>query len=280
MNGIICINKPQDWTSFDVVNALSKKYRIKVGHTGTLDPKATGVLVCLVGATKVLPYLDMSTKRYTATCKLGIKTDTGDVWGNIIESSDSVHQIDNNQLKIILEGFIGKSVQQVPMTSAKKVKGKKLYEYQRENIKIEPIYQEIEIIEIELLSISDTEFTFSALVSSGTYMRTLCEDIASKLGTIGTMSQLVRTHCGQFNLDDCVSIDDALGRLTLIPIDEGLTHYPQIEIDEPLIVYSGKRIKEQFVGDQVLVTHKGKALAIYRYDKDLKEYKSQRGLWT
>lgn len=277
MHGILCINKPKGWTSFDVVNKVSRFYRTKVGHTGTLDPQATGVLVCLVGLTKALPFIDSKTKRYQATCQLGLKTDTGDIWGKTIQKQ-SISPVTKEQLKTVLVSFMGQSSQRVPMTSAKKVKGKKLIDYQREKIEVQQQYTNIEIFDIKLLSISETSFEFEALVSHGTYIRTLCEDIAQKLNNIGTMSSLVRTENGPFKLSDCIDIED-LGQRDLIPIAKGLSHYKSLEIDDIKAIYNGKNIKHEYIDDQIAITHHDEIVAIYQYDDQIKEYRSQRGLW-
>lgn len=277
MHGILCINKPKGWTSFDVVNKVSRFYRTKVGHTGTLDPQATGVLVCLVGLTKALPFIDSKTKRYQATCQLGLKTDTGDIWGKTIQKQ-SISPVTKEQLETVLVSFMGKSSQRVPMTSAKKVKGKKLIDYQREKIEVQQQYTNIEIFDIKLLSISETSFEFEALVSHGTYIRTLCEDIAQKLNNIGTMSSLVRTENGPFKLSDCIDIED-LGQRDLIPIAKGLSHYKSLEIDDIKAIYNGKNIKHEYIDDQIAITHHDEIVAIYQYDDQIKEYRSQRGLW-
>lgn len=277
MHGILCINKPKGWTSFDVVNKVSRFYRTKVGHTGTLDPQATGVLVCLVGLTKALPFIDSKTKRYQATCQLGLKTDTGDIWGKTIQKQ-SISPVTKEQLKTVLVSFMGQSSQRVPMTSAKKVKGKKLIHYQREKIEVQQQYTNIEIFDIKLLSISETSFEFEALVSHGTYIRTLCEDIAQKLNNIGTMSSLVRTENGPFKLSDCIDIED-LGQRDLIPIAKGLSHYKSLEIDDIKAIYNGKNIKHEYIDDQIAITHHDEIVAIYQYDDQIKEYRSQRGLW-
>lgn len=277
MHGILCINKPKDWTSFDVVNKVSRFYRTKVGHTGTLDPQATGVLVCLVGLTKALPFIDSKTKRYQATCQLGLKTDTGDIWGKTIQKQ-SISPVTKEQLETVLVSFMGQSSQRVPMTSAKKVKGKKLIDYQREKIEVQQQYTNIEIFDIKLLSISETSFEFEALVSHGTYIRTLCEDIAQKLNNIGTMSSLVRTENGPFKLSDCIDIED-LGQRDLIPIAKGLSHYKSLEIDDIKAIYNGKNIKHEYIDDQIAITHHDEIVAIYQYDDQIKEYRSQRGLW-
>lgn len=277
MHGILCINKPKGWTSFDVVNKVSRFYRTKVGHTGTLDPQATGVLVCLVGLTKALPFIDSKTKRYQATCQLGLKTDTGDIWGKTIQKQ-SISPVTKEQLETVLVSFMGQSSQRVPMTSAKKVKGKKLIDYQREKIEVQQQYTNIEIFDIKLLSISETSFEFEALVSHGTYIRTLCEDIAQKLNNIGTMSSLVRTENGPFKLSDCIDIED-LGQRDLIPIAKGLSHYKSLEIDHIKAIYNGKNIKHEYIDDQIAITHHDEIVAIYQYDDQIKEYRSQRGLW-
>ena len=277
MHGILCINKPKGWTSFDVVNKVSRFYRTKVGHTGTLDPQATGVLVCLVGLTKALPFIDSKTKRYQATCQLGLKTDTGDIWGKTIQKQ-LISPVTKEQLETVLVSFMGQSSQRVPMTSAKKVKGKKLIDYQREKIEVQQQYTNIEIFDIKLLSISETSFEFEALVSHGTYIRTLCEDIAQKLNNIGTMSSLVRTENGPFKLSDCIDIED-LGQRDLIPIAKGLSHYKSLEIDDIKAIYNGKNIKHEYIDDQIAITHHDEIVAIYQYDDQIKEYRSQRGLW-
>lgn len=277
MHGIICINKPKDWTSFDVVNKLKRHYKTKVGHTGTLDPQATGVLVCLVGLTKVLPYMEMSTKRYRASCKLGIKTDTGDIWGNVIQEDQNV-KITQQDLIEVLNSFIGTMSQRVPMTSAKKVKGKKLIDYQRQNIEVETQYTNIEIFECNLLEFNESEFSFDVLVSSGTYIRTLCEDIAEKLNTIGTMSSLVRTEAGQFRLGDCVTLDQ-LDDAELIPITEGLKHFPQVVVSDKNQIIHGKPLESDYQGNQILVIFDDEPLAIYQYQPETKTYRSRRGLW-
>lgn len=280
MQRIICINKPKDWTSFDVVNKLSKKLRTKVGHTGTLDPKATGVLVCLVGATKLLPYMDMSTKEYIGTCQLGLKTSTGDIWGKEIDKDDSNYQPTLEEVITVLNSFNQKTYQQkVPMTSAKKVKGKKLMDYQRENIEIETQYAKVTIHSIELLNYELGEITFKAKVSSGTYIRQLCEDIAEKLGTLGTMSALERTACGVFTLEQCINIEDVT-EASGVDIIEGLRHYPQVEVDDPTWVYHGKKYDAPLTAQDILLIHKGQPLAIYTYDHQLQQYRSLRGLWT
>lgn len=212
MNGIIIVNKEQNWTSNDVVQKVKKITGKKVGHTGTLDPLATGVLPLLIGkGTMLSKYLVNHDKTYIAKIKLGVKTDTADSEGNVIleEVVDS-KIFDEEKIKEILKSFIGKQKQTPPIYSAIKVKGKKLYEYARMGQKVEIPEREIEIYDIELLSFSkeSSEIEYKVSCSKGTYIRSLCEEIAKKLGTIGFMEYLNRTRVGEFRLEDAVTIDE------------------------------------------------------------------------
>lgn len=212
MDGIIIINKPQNCTSHDVVYKVKKIFNQKVGHTGTLDPMATGVLPLLVGkGTLCSKYLINHDKTYQVELELGKKTDTGDIEGNIIEKEE----VDSNILEIknienTLNSFLGKQEQIPPMYSAIKVNGKKLYEYARKGQKVEIEPRKIEIFEIKLLKIDKKNKTISFTVhcSKGTYIRSLCEDIAQRLGTIGFMKSLNRTQVGEFYLEDAITIND------------------------------------------------------------------------
>jgi len=207
MNGILLVNKPKDYTSRDVVNKLTKIFNTKkIGHTGTLDPIAEGVLVITIGkCTKLCDLLTSSYKEYIATIKLGIKTDTLDITGNILEQKD--FKITEDQVKEVLNSFKGKSIQEVPIYSAIKVNGKKLYEYAREGKSIELPKREIDIKSIELLEYKNDEITFKTTVSKGTYIRSLINDICIKLNTVGTMSNLVRTKQGKFNIEDSYTLE-------------------------------------------------------------------------
>lgn len=187
MNGVIVINKPKGYTSHDIVNVVRKKLNTKkVGHTGTLDPDATGVLPILVGtATKISKYLIEHKKTYIATVKLGYKTETGDASGKVIKEDKHFQKIDKKDIENALNTFLGKREQVPPMYSAIKVNGKKLYEYAREGKKIEVKPREIEIYDICLEEYNNNdEISFKVNCSKGTYIRTLCESIAEKLGTI------------------------------------------------------------------------------------------------
>lgn len=183
MDGVLIINKPKGFTSHDVVNVLRKTLNTKkVGHTGTLDPNATGVLPILVGtATKISKYLIEHDKTYIATIKLGEKTETGDNEGHIIEQDLNFQNISSEQVENVLKTFIGKQKQIPPVYSAIKINGKKAYEYARQGQAIELEPRDIEIYDIKLISFENDEITFEVSCSKGTYIRTLCEDIAEKL---------------------------------------------------------------------------------------------------
>lgn len=183
MDGVLIINKPKGFTSHDIVNVLRKALNTKkIGHTGTLDPNATGVLPILVGtATKISKYLIEHDKTYIATIKLGEKTDTGDSEGNIIEQDSNCHNLSFEQIEKVLKTFIGKQKQIPPKYSAIKVNGKKAYEYARQGQAVELVAREIEIYSIKMIKLADKEITFEVSCSKGTYIRTLCEDIAEKL---------------------------------------------------------------------------------------------------
>lgn len=209
MDGIIIINKPKGYTSHDVVNKIRKIYNTKkVGHTGTLDPNATGVLPILIGkATKLSDYLMEHNKTYIATMKLGERRDTGDSEGKVIETKET-NEPSEDVVKNVLNSFLGKQLQTPPMYSAIKIQGKKLYEYAREGKQIEIPKREIEIYSINLESIKNLEIKFTVTCSKGTYIRTLCEDIAIKLETVGYMKELIRTKVDRFSINEAYTIEE------------------------------------------------------------------------
>ena len=210
MDGIIVINKEKGYTSHDVVAKLKKKLNVsKVGHTGTLDPNATGVLPILIGkGTKFSKYLINHDKIYEVELELGKKTDTADIEGKVIEEKNVNFEFISNNLENILKTFIGRQMQVPPMFSAIKKNGKKLYEYAREGKEIKIDAREIEIYNIELLSYKNNSVNFKVACSKGTYIRSLCEDIAEKLNTVGFMKNLKRIQVGKFNIEESVYIDD------------------------------------------------------------------------
>lgn len=272
MNGILVVNKPNNYTSRDVVNKIGGILKTKkVGHTGTLDPIATGVLVvCIGNTTKLCELLTSEYKEYIATIKLGIKTDTLDTTGTIIEKKD--YNVSENQIKEVLNTFLGTSIQTTPIYSAVKVNGKKLYEYAREGIQVELPKREINITNIELLSYKDDEIIFKTTVSKGTYIRALIDDICTKLNTVGTMSNLQRTKQGNFSIEDSYTIEDIQsGNYKLLSIEESLTSLEQITINEELYnqVKNGSIIDKTFKNDIACLNYKGNIVAIYQtYHKD------------
>lgn len=211
MNGILIVNKPLNCTSHDIVYKIKKITDEKVGHTGTLDPMAEGVLPILIGkGTLLSKYLINHDKKYIAKIQLGVKTDTADREGKIIEEQEVNKKIlEKQNIERTLSTFIGKQEQIPPIYSAIKVNGRKLYEYARkgQNVEIKP--RQIEIYDIKLLNIykEENQIEIEVFCGKGTYIRTLCEDIAKKLGTIGYMKSLKRVQVGDFKIEDSVDID-------------------------------------------------------------------------
>ena len=237
MDGIIVINKEKEYTSHDVVAKVKKKLNIsKVGHTGTLDPNATGVLPILIGkGTKFSKYLINHDKTYEVDLELGKKTDTADIEGKIIEEKNVDEEYIKKNLLQVLESFLGKQKQVPPMYSAIKKNGKKLYEYARAGEKIEIEPRKIEIYKIELIEHNGNNIKFIVSCSKGTYIRSLCEDIAEKLNTLGYMRNLKRIQVGEFNIKDAIYIDDIdLENVNehLITLEEILREIPCINLDE------------------------------------------------
>ena len=206
---ILNLNKPVGWTSFDVC----KKIKVitqekKVGHAGTLDPFATGVLIVGTGIdTKQLNNISNNNKSYDASILLGSSTDTLDVDGSIIKNKN-VPELTEKIIQNVLESFIGDYYQKPPMYSAKKVQGKKLYEYARKNITIERKTVIRRIYSISLNNFTDKNISFSVVCSKGTYIRVLGKEIAEKLGTLGHLDGLIRTKVGQFCIDKSQSIEN------------------------------------------------------------------------
>ena len=241
MNGIIVINKSKGCTSHDIVKRAKRILNEKVGHTGTLDPNATGVLPLLVGkGTQISKYIINHDKTYEAILQLGTKTDTADGEGNILEtgevSEESLQQINIDK---VFKSLIGKQNQVPPMYSAIKVNGKKLYEYARNGEEVELKPRKIEIYNIELIKIDKdkNEIEFKVDCSKGTYIRSLCVDIANKLGTIGYMKELNRTKVGIFEISDAITIDELennkqLANNKVIEMDDLLKSKPKIILED------------------------------------------------
>lgn len=256
MNGVIIVNKPLGITSQDVVTQIKKSMQIKsVGHAGTLDPLASGVLPILVSkGTKISKYLIDHDKEYIATLKLGQKTDTGDITGEVIEEKEvQTNALDEENIKDILASFIGEQEQIPPMYSAIKVHGKKLYEYARMGEKVEVKPRKIKIYNIELLNIdiNSKEIVYKVVCSKGTYVRKLCEDIAKELGTVGTMSGLTRTKVGEFNIEQAIDLEKLVNisnkeieEKYLISIEQACKLYDSITLktDDELNLFINGRI--------------------------------------
>ncbi len=280
MDGIILVNKPIGMTSHDVVNQLRRiLHTKKIGHCGTLDPMATGLLVvCVNKATKVLQFLMNDEKVYTAALTLGKMTDTYDQEGKIIEEKD-VPILTKEEVTEVLNSFLGESMQVPPMYSALKVNGKKLYEYAREGKQVEVEPRKIVIHEIELVSYQDSEIVFRCRCSKGTYIRSLCVDIASRLGTVGYMSALNREQVGVFSLEDSSTLEEIeAGNYRLISLEKALSGYQSLMIEDENIVYHGKTIRSDLEGLVVIKNKEGKVLAMYQ-QAGMHTLKNVRGLW-
>lgn len=212
MDGILVVKKEKNYTSHDIVAIVKKITKTKVGHTGTLDPMATGVLPLLLGeGTKLSKYLIQHDKIYIATIKLGQKTDTQDAEGKVIEEKNVKSDLLNEEnVKTILNNLKGRQVQTPPIYSAIKVNGKKLYEYARKKQEVEIPKREIEIYEMELIGINESEktITFKVHCSKGTYIRSLCETISEKLETVGYMKELERIKVGSFFENEAVTLEE------------------------------------------------------------------------
>lgn len=277
MDGIIIIDKPQNMTSFDVVNKVKRITRAKVGHSGTLDPMATGVLVIATNrATKALSYLGIEDKVYHASMTFGTRTHTGDIWGEVLETQVAP-KISIDSIQDVLKSLIGKMEQRVPKVSAKKVDGKRSYQYVLDDEEVKQLYTSIEILSLDFISFDGTTLEFVAKVSNGTYIRTLCEDIAEKLGTIGTMTALRRTQVGKFSLENAVQLEELSMMTPVIPIKDAID-FPKIVDPQYLTsIRDGKRIELETEHDEVLVDA-GAYYAIYEREEK-NTFKSVRGLW-
>lgn len=269
MDGIIIINKEKGWTSNDVVQKVKHIFNEKVGHIGTLDPLATGVLPLLIGkGTLLSKYLINHDKQYVATMKLGFKTTTGDSQGDVIEEKNVTNEmLKEENVTNLLKSFKGKQSQIPPMYSAIKINGKKLYEYARKGQTIEVKPREVEIYDIKLISISKEiqEIVYKVSCSKGTYIRTLCEDIAERLGTVGHMVNLERTKVGEFTIEQSLKISEIKNEQAFL--EEHVTTIENFFDDKDKIVLHDNKIKQFLNGVRV---YSEKENNIYRiYDKTL-----------
>lgn len=277
MDGVLIVNKEKGVTSRDVVNKICKILNTKkVGHTGTLDPIATGVLVVCVGkATKLVEILTSEDKEYIATVKLGVLTDTLDTDGKVLEEKDVF--IKKEDLVRTLNSFVGFYDQEVPIYSAVKINGKKLYEYARSNIKVDLPKRRVEIKKIELLEFNKDHYKFKVLVSKGTYIRSLIKDINDKLKIIGSMSDLIRTKQGDFDIKDSYTISEINdSKYNLLTVTDVLKDENCVIIDDTLfkVVKNGGLIDNVYNKSFVTFIYNEKVVSIYKsYEKDNRKMK-------
>ncbi len=280
INGVIIINKEQGFTSHDVVAIMRKVLGTKkVGHTGTLDPQATGVLpVCVGKGTKVSDMLTNSDKEYVARVRLGTTTDTEDIWGEVLTSADCSH-ITLDMVKNVASEFTGEIEQIPPMYSAVKIDGKKLYEYARSGTQVERKSRKVTIHSIDIEGFDSGEFTMRVSCSKGTYIRTLCADIGEKLGVGACMSGLIRTRSSVFTLDMARAIDEVkeiaskgeVGGL-IIPVDALFTELPEIRLNDD---YTAKILNGMFLsvphgeGEYRVYSAKGEFICVGKVEDGL-----------
>lgn len=279
MDGILIIDKEKNYTSRDVVNIVSNSLKTKkVGHTGTLDPLATGLLVICVGkATKLVDILTNHDKEYIADITFGIETDTLDSTGKIIRKENKI--IKKEDIIQVLNSYKKEYDQQVPIYSAIKINGKKLYEYARENIDVELPTRKVNIYDIELLNYeiidNKTHIQIRCNVSKGTYIRSLIRDIGNSLNTCAIMTDLRRTKLGDFNIEDAIKIKD-IKNAKLYSIEEVLKNYKQIEVDGNLEfkIKNGCKIKNIYNEEYVLFKNIDGIIGLYKNENNmLKPYK-------
>ncbi len=272
IEGIIIVNKDLNQTSRDVVNKLCDFFGTKqIGHAGTLDPIATGILVICIGrATKLTSILTGHDKEYIAKMKLGITTDTYDITGKILTEIKPV--ITEESIKEALNNFLGNYEQEVPIYSAVKINGKKLYQYARDNENIALPKRNVSIKSIELIEINNYEVTFKCLVSKGTYIRSLINDLGSYLGCGATMMSLQRVKQGEFNLTDAVTLEEVFNnQYKLISIAEIFNDMPKeiVSADKLKLITNGSIISKDFSTKYKLYYENTKLIAIYEeYHKD------------
>ena len=264
MNGVIVVNKSKGITSRDVVNKLVKVFGTKsIGHIGTLDPMATGVLVCLIGKyTKLGSIMVNHDKEYIATFKLNVLTDTLDIEGKVLKTDDK--KISLEDMNGAIEHFNGLTyMQEVPIYSAVKVNGKKLYDYARSNEDVILPKKEVTIYKLELVSFED-EVKIKCKVSKGTYIRALIRDICAYLGTYGVMTDLVRTKLGDYDISDAYSLDDISdGTYKLYSLEDIFDlDVRYINDDNHKQIYNGNIVKDKN-SNYILYKEGDKAVAFY-----------------
>ena len=279
MNGILIINKPLGYTSRDIVNIVGKALNTKkIGHTGTLDPNASGVLVLCIGkALKMCELMTSHDKEYIAEVILGISTDTLDMDSNATVLQDVNVNIEKSKIEDVVKSFVGKYEQVVPIYSSVKVNGRKLYEYARSNTQVDLPKKEVQINDISIIDDiayidGKIHFNIKCSVSKGTYVRALIRDIGEKLGVPSVMNKLVRTKVGDFNLDNSYTLDDIKsGNFKLIDICSAFPNIKQIVVDDKIAnkIKNGVILDKFFDNDIAFIIDKsGNLLALYKNDND------------
>ncbi len=276
MNGVIIVNKEKHITSRDVINQLNKIFNFKkIGHAGTLDPFATGVLVvCLGRYTKIVNELTNLKKEYIGEVKVGINTDTLDTTGVILEESNVRFNIDD--LKNTLKNFIKTYNQEVPIYSAIKIDGKKLYEYARNNITVTIPKKEVSIYSLDLLDYNTDNFSFKTLVSKGTYIRSLARDICSDLNTVGVLHNLKRTKQGKFNIENSYTIQDIKNNDFHILNVEDIFDYNiiNLNLEEYKRAINGNYLEKEINNDKYILKYDNKIIAIYEFTNNIGKIKT------
>lgn len=280
INGLLIVDKEKDMTSRDVVNEISRIFQTKkVGHTGTLDPLATGVLVLTIGkATKLNEIITATEKEYQVEAILGLKTDTLDITGKVLKEKNT--HFSKEEIIDVLNSFLGSYDQEVPIYSAVKINGRKLYEYARNNEKVDLPKRLVTIKQIHLDDLNydnnQTTIKFTCLVSKGTYIRSLVNDIASKLGTVGTMKNLRRTKQGNYSIKNAYRLNDIKNNnYQIVSIKDALSDYYTVKVDEQLKfkIINGQKIANTYNQDYVLFIDDD-VLALYKnVNNSLKPYK-------
>lgn len=258
MNGILLVDKPADWTSNDVVVKLKGVlHERRIGHSGTLDPMATGLLVVFVGrATRAVEFAEAHDKRYIAGLRLGLVTDTQDISGTVLESRDA--DVSAVELRPALARFIGEQEQVPPMYSAIKVNGRRLYDIARSGGEVERKARKIKISRIDIVGRKNGDYLLDISCSKGTYIRALCNDIGAALGCGGCMSSLRRVAAGEFSVDSAHTLEEVIAAAEegeseslLLPVDSLFKSLPTFEVDEPREkrIRNGSEIKTPYLSD-------------------------------
>lgn len=247
MNGILIIDKPQEWTSHDVVGKLRGiLHERRIGHSGTLDPMATGVLVVFVGrATRAVEFAENHDKEYLAGIRFGLRTDSQDITGNILEKTDILPQED--QLRSILKEFCGEIEQIPPMYSAVKINGQKMYQLARRGQEVTRLPKKITVYDLELVGRQEDDYLLKVVCSKGTYVRTLCDDIGRALGSFACMSSLRRIRAGQFSIDESHTLEQIADKpdAYLLPVDILFKQYTSFQADaqQEKMIRNGNRFR-------------------------------------